>query len=303
MSDKKIIVIIVIVAVVVIPVGALIAIKAATGDKEHANQSAVTVASKNTTDSSAPNMQGTPTVAAAAPASPGPAKQVVDDATQQELKRLRAENERLAKEAAAVKHQQAAKTPPPVVRQQQKPGSITGSMWITRNSGASDLIRGQEIILYPATIPASEFVASMQDVAAKWRARAQEARQKAKTDTFLKDYHESDAKEADEQALKVGAFQYNGVKVIDTAMAYDSVAKASHLQLGRLRTAPLQLAKTGADAKYRFDNLQPGNYYVHTFFFASEAGRADWIVPVTVKSGAETQLDLENDNAHYIGRY
>lgn len=194
----------------------------------------------------------------------------LDEAAKREA--ARADELRKVQEEAA-RRQEAAQAAP-------RPGSISGSMWVVLGSGASRILRGQEIAL----------LVGLPGVA--WEERLAQLRREAiirlgnrgvlRCHPFI--WAEIKASSDHDVIYFDGIMRANGFAVYrECAPSLEKVA-AQHV---------VSLTKTDAAGRYRFRDLEPGSYTLYSFYY-TDSSTAIWLMPVRVEPGQTLKLDLDN---------
>lgn len=200
-----------------------------------------------------------------------------------------------------------------------KPAKITGAAWLTTNGGSSNLMRGMSIAVLAPRIRCTLVAQKVTPYIPKWRALAQsyrklaaDSRNSAAEDATLgveiQADDEKSAKEVDARAAQCEGTARRLQRWVQTAQGEMDLADAYKL----LKTAstdgvvdlPLSNiivaeATTNVDGKYVIASVPPGRYYLYGVF-GSSTTLVVWLVPVSLVSGQELQVDLYNDNAATI---
>jgi len=188
-------------------------------------------------------------------------------------------------------------TTPPVSRV----GTISGTVWLSRNNGSSDIQRGLTISVIRGTVG--------QPLLARCLQKELVALQKSEAE-FKSIGGESALKEANEMRRKIGEVQ----RAVDQLPAQMGVLQAQSLlknyapfgrygvSLFSAEVVPANTVKqvrTGADGKYTVDGLADGDYFLHAFI-DTDVIFVEWIAPVHVTAGTTASVDMFNDNAAVI---
>lgn len=223
-----------------------------------------------------------------------------------ELERLRAENARLRKQAATpqvVRPAAAVPTPAPV-----RAIAISGSAWLTKVGGSSDLLRGLRVRLLPSNMPREQIIKVLKGNAARWR------ESQAKAEGHIKDaFDESGRRIAEEvygrhvREAKIGAATADAAQSslpasMDVLEAYRLCCKTGEYGLTHFDDAVLAVSlvnvKTDVNGKYIVPDVAPGQYYLQ----AEVDGGGhfiEWLIPVTA-GGQDLSIDIENGTAVHI---
>lgn len=108
----------------------------------------------------------------------------------------------------------------------------------------------------------------------------------------------------DESVSKVYE-EYFRRKIIRYRTSFEFLHQTSGLSISLLkyradhRESVKYTANSDVDGKFKFENVAPGNYFLHAY--SSGDVPAMWMIPVTVEAGKSTKLDLANGNATYLG--
>ena len=191
----------------------------------------------------------------------------------------------------------AVNAPPPMSRV----GAISGSVWLSRNNGSSDIQRGLAISVIRGTVG--------QPLLARCLQKELVALQKSETN-FTSIGSESALKEANEMRGKIVDAQ----RTVGQLSAQTGVLEAQSLlknyapfgrygvSLFSAEVVPANTVKqvrTGADGKYTIDGLAEGDYFLHAFI-NTDVIFVEWIAPVHVTAGTTASVDMFNDNAAVI---
>ena len=195
---------------------------------------------------------------------------------------------------------------PPVLQN----ATLKGGFWITKGTGASDVLRGQRIYLLPAKVPSSP---ELRDLLARSEKSLKEGveyirRQLGESSPVQ---HLGNAKELMQtwarhelQSDDVGLRNLHRMIVFDTDTGFssskpDAVAAARASWLPIVSKYAVSETTTGIDGKYTFDDVKAGEYLVYSCW-QSSFSTAEWCVPVSFSSGETKTLDLCNDNSEEI---
>ena len=204
---------------------------------------------------------------------------------------------------------ETASPTPPTTR------SISGSVWLTKKNGSSDIMRGMTVAILQQTIEGKDVAEAMLLEVPKWEKLAKDYRDMAadcrknmeKYEFSTGDWakmakdEEAEADKKDKMATKLREIASHPPAVYDTLEAYRLLKEGSTCQY--LVGLPLsgimvQSTTTNVDGKYRLTNVQAGKYYLYGIS-GSEAYVVEWIIPITVGL-QDVTLDLFNDNAETI---
>jgi hypothetical protein len=203
---------------------------------------------------------------------------------------------------------ETASPTPPTTR------SISGSVWLTKKNGSSDIMRGMTVALLQQTVAGKDVAEAMLLEVPKWEKLAKDYRDMAadcrknmeKYEFSTGDWakmakdEEAEADKKDKMATKLREIASHPPAVYDTLEAYRLLKEASTNRVVGLPLSGimLQSTTTNVDGKYRLTNVQAGKYYLYGIS-GSEEYLVEWITPVTVES-QDVSSDLFNDNAETI---
>jgi len=192
--------------------------------------------------------------------------------------------------------------------------SISGSVWLTRKNGTSDIMRGTTVAILQQTIGGKDVaeailpkVPEWEELAKKYRDMAADSRKNMQKygdsdGTWAKYAKDEDAvADKDEKlAAKLREIASDPPATYDTLEAYRLLKKASTSCVAGLPVSGIILrsTKTDVNGKYLLTNVWAGKYYLYGIS-ASEAYVVEWIIPITVGL-QDVTLDLFNDNAETI---
>lgn len=201
------------------------------------------------------------------------------------------------------------------------PGSISGGMWITKGGGQSDIIRGQAIFLLPEYVCLHKVKNFLQHskTASQESVKKYEEELKTAEGDWEKAYQA--ALDANILALKMVALLMDSssdfptielLASFETILAARFLTPACFLVMTQERKISLQETyfelgleflddylietKTTIEGQYKFDDIPEGKYVIVSNW-KSAFNYIEWIVPVAVKGGEKTELDIHNANA------
>ncbi|HZL37068.1 MAG TPA: hypothetical protein VFC78_17240 [Tepidisphaeraceae bacterium] len=208
---------------------------------------------------------------------------------------------------------------PRVPRQSKNPsanltGSISGTVWLTRDNGSSDKQLGLVIQLIKPTCHGAGVRTSLETAASDWddiakgnlaeatKIRADFPSAAGDSGKSYEDEANDDRKKAVEAREAAKKTDVNAEIDLASALSlieeYSPPGAAEYAWLLEL-DGILQEARTGADGTYAFDRIPPGSYYVHTEVYSRHLN-AEWYVPVVVQANVISKVDLYNQNAASI---
>jgi hypothetical protein len=175
--------------------------------------------------------------------------------------------------------------------------SISGSAWLTRNDGSSDVLRGLRVYLLPPDVDAPQIRQTFEAARAVSLRHAQEVRQRLEKFPFMSEWEE-EAAGHEKVATEVSHHLRRVPRSMPVPQLYQQLRQwrmvASPL-FGHLAIASV---RTGVDGTYKFEEVEPGSYLV----FAEINTRVmyvAWMIPVRIANQALT-MDLHNDNTAMI---
>jgi len=140
--------------------------------------------------------------------------------------------------------------------------TVSGSAWITKKAGQSDIQRGLEVVLCSDSVRPK--LKQVRDE--KWNASPS---QYSNDDLFK----------------QVDGYRHLDLDVMNqVAVTNDECFKTT---------------KTDVNGKYTFSNVQKGSYILYAPY-ESSFSKAYWLVPFEVKNSKPVEIDLENSNAEEI---
>jgi len=220
-----------------------------------------------------------------------------------ELARLRNENQQLRQELAVVKAELAARPavpPPPPEPVTPKIGSISGNVWVNKEDGSSDLLRGIHVEVLRTEVSGRVIQDILLTEARDWQKDADANRKKA-SDGFISDFYRSEAEKDQHSAdLAKSTAQRVPTRNVDLLTSYQVAQKCAKYELPAFEPAISEtaVADTRSDVQGKFElaNIPAGNYYLHAAS-GSRVFYIEWLIPVTVKAGQDVKVDVFNENA------
>ena len=215
--------------------------------------------------------------------------------------------------------------PDPVVPTTTMPeprlASLSGSAWLSRTDGSSDLLRGLPVCLFPAKVPARAVYEQFQGKLESWaqyanrlkqECSAMEARYRAMPDypKYRTEYQECRGRTASvEFAIEALAKFLNSLAgepgitdihkafgVILTILIKLDLPPPERMQfLDAVSPLAVQRTTTGADGKYSFDSVRSGDYVLYAVI-DTKALCAEWLLANQVSPGGAVLVDLSNQN-------
>lgn len=218
-----------------------------------------------------------------------------------EIAALCAENKRLRKD------RESATAPPPATLQT---ASITGSAWLSKNGGESDLLRGLHVQILAMHADPQAVGDSLREEAIAFDQAADEQ------DEFSKGFREDDEygkkvvleyKTQAKQYRDVAAFMRVSAGKIRPNITLDDAYKVlvAAARFGSPSFKRVALAATVLDVKadvngkYQLSQVPSGHYYLHALL-DTKSFYAEWLIPIVVTPDADMKIDLDNDNAVLI---
>lgn len=227
----------------------------------------------------------------------------VADARDAELARLKTElaNERATREV-----------PKTAVIAPVQP-QVSGSAWLSRNDGSSDLLRGLEVSILPKVVRRDVVAACME-------AKALEYERVAKDSSSHADYYSGQGHHGAAQVFVDRAKQYPRIAAsireqikslssqVLTDMAFSLAVSAAKDSLdfdgggapafsSVVSVHRISQVKTSADGKFVFPKIAPGDYFLHAKV-DTKAIFVEWVIPF--KAAGEVQINLDNSNASFL---
>lgn len=182
--------------------------------------------------------------------------------------------------------------------QPPKVGAISGTAWLNRRDGSSDIQRGLTVSVIKGTVirdvvltclrtelsalekSAADFSAigsdSADNEAENARRRVAEAQRTMEQLSPL-----LDVGHVHSLLIKLAPFGRYGVRLFSSEVVAASLVKC---------------VRTGADGRYVIEGIAPGDYFLHALI-ETDAIFVEWLVPVHVEAATSTNVDLFNDNA------
>lgn len=201
----------------------------------------------------------------------------------------------------------------PAPPQEVKKASLQGGFWITKGSGASDVVRGNDVYLLAGEVKTDSVRPLLQELEPELSKRAAEYEQKGKSgDTFASVY----ASHAPLNALAASSARlYQRLDTIPVSQlrfiirAYNTSTYSDAFTLSNigsdkrwpqiLRAALVASTQSGIDGKYQFPALPPGKYAV-VAMWESGFNYAEWCLDADLEPGQTYTLDIHNGNAAHI---
>ncbi len=165
-------------------------------------------------------------------------------------------------------------------------GIVSGGAWLTKSDGSSSVIRGLHIALLGRTIGGDRVGAVLQREIPKWHRRIEK---------------HPDQDHADDEAMisQIDDFVQHHPAQMDLAKAYKILQAHSISGIADLPLdGAMKLAATDVDGKFSI-SAPIGDYYIYAYL-SSDATWADWLVPVTIKTGQNRVIDLSDENAAMV---
>lgn len=210
------------------------------------------------------------------------------------------ENEELKRQLAKIEAERAK-----AAERQQAATTVSGSAWLARNDGSSDLLRGLNLYLIPTKVPGDILGKNLESKALDAETVAEHEQAEAdrnKKYDFMKDIvarHQQSANASRAKAEKIREAIAKTKDGMKTDEAYELVKQASRYGMpyfGSIaRGAAIGEAKTDRDGRFSFTSVQAGDYFVYGVI-DTPALYVDWLLPVSV-SGKPVTIDVENGNA------
>lgn len=196
------------------------------------------------------------------------------------------------------------------------PGSIGGWISLSRRGSFSLPQAGVRVQLLQPTVPKSVFVASLLSQEVYWRQLGNTATNMANAAAAAQDNSDDGseyspplaaqelAAEAAEGLIEIRAAARNAPAELDTLTALRTLRSTAIYNepdfSAVVANGTVLETRTGATGQYLFENVQPGNYYVHAVI-GNGIAMVEWCVPVHVEgTGDNIQIDLTNGNATVI---
>jgi len=227
------------------------------------------------------------------------------DPARAELERLREENIRLRQQMARPAPVPTFTAAPAVARPAPAPKppprgiAISGSAYVVRAGGQSDILRGFHVTLVQNTVPPDIFRNSLTRCVQAENRRATENRQEAVEDRKrfpgISDgkLYDDWAREAETKAAKFSQLASRITEPVDSARALKLVEQSGFVNIVKDLADSIKIASTATDVQggYKFANA-PVDSYIFGIFDTKD-GFLMWAVPV--KEGGP--FDLFNDTA------
>jgi hypothetical protein len=191
-------------------------------------------------------------------------------------------------------------------------GSIVGAVWLTKNDGSSNLLRGRDIAILTRSIPSTSIVPELRKQIPRWQNLIDDYSK------MIRDLEDSNRKYEDVGGYSAKTIaedrktisEYNAKmktivsycalppRNIDLLDAYKILKEASTdglVTIPNLNELVVLRGRTNVDGKYQITGIPVGKYYVYSFFGTASVW-VEWLVPIDVKDG-EANVDLDNSNA------
>jgi len=196
-------------------------------------------------------------------------------------------------------------TPKP--RKARVPGSVEGGAWVIKGGGQSDVLRGLTVYILPAAINTQAIAPQLEELredcekheeehaetAKKWE-KDEECREKQKMMRTIGDAVKNML--ASTQEVKSKEI-YDFIRADNlSSMFPDLGVSQDEIWPKTVAATAIASGTTGIDGKYSVSNLAEGDYILYAQA-AAATYIIEWCVPVTVKAGQITKIDLFNDNA------
>lgn len=199
--------------------------------------------------------------------------------------------------------------PPPEVRK----ASLQGGFWITKGSGASDVVRGNEVYLLAGEIKTDSVRPLLQELEHELTKRTAEYEKEAKSGGSFAHIYAAHA-----ELAGLAASQAKQYQILDTVPVgqlrfiiraentsdFSQALTLSHIGSDKrwpqiLRAALVENTQTGIDGKYQFSALPPGKYAV-VAMWESGFNYAEWCLDADLEPGQTYTLDIHTGNAANI---
>ena len=231
----------------------------------------------------------------------------VETPEQRELRRLREENERLRAQAAraAQSAQSPAAAAPASLEKPPKLTTISGSAWLTREGGDSDVLRGLRIRLLSSATPKEAVARSLQHNVKQWRDWEKFENDQAKqyaNEEFMKDTVTAAHKEAADSESRAKAVEATISQLpatMDVRRAYSMAVDSSQYKVPSfdavVDATAMYETKTDVNGKYTLRDLPVGSYYLQAEIDSSKHF-VEWLIPI-LADGTDMSIDIENGTA------
>lgn len=183
--------------------------------------------------------------------------------------------------------------------------TISGGVWVTKGSGASDVLRGLDIYLCKAELPLSTFVDGLSKLDATLKAKITIEEELAESVKFTKAY-----KTYKDMANKYRRYH----QVLQQMLERNDTAKISLLDLynyfaiaGKenelfpriILASMVQKVTTNVEGKYVIEKVPRGQYVIFSYY-GTKSYIIRWMLPVDVSGSEDMKVDLFNENSLQI---
>ena len=199
---------------------------------------------------------------------------------------------------------------PPIPPPAPVNATISGSSWITRNNGGSDLMRGMRVCVMPKKIDARPIVSLVSELVPQWEESVTVWEGFAKDEDKSRKEHPEIYKDSPNPVQEDLVRSQNNVQILrrflqsaptemDTLDAYVLLNRrycTGQHRFDVLVPDAVAETKTNVEGRYALQNVPGGSYYLYAAVETSNI-LVEWMIPLNVTSNGPIQIDLFNDNA------
>ncbi len=191
--------------------------------------------------------------------------------------------------------------------------SLHGGFWITRGSGASEVVRGGNIFLLRGEIKTEYVISLLESLEKSLSEDATFCSQQARSSTYFSSILSKNATIYSQAASAAKIYQSHEsvhlLNIYDLIRSDNSDIFGDTLTLSSIeednhwpqivKSTLVAKTQTDIDGKYQFPSLEPGKYVIFSVW-ESSLNYVEWCIGLNLEPGQTYKIDIHNDNATKI---